>query len=282
MEMKGQQQIAASREVVWAALNNPDVLKACIPGCQELTKTSDTEMTAIAVIKVGPVSAKFQGAVTLSDLNPPNGYRITGEGQGGVAGFAKGSAVIRLEERDGETLLSYEVSSEIGGKLAQLGGRLIDATARKMSDAFFKKFSEEIRTRASGSSDIDAPAAPSGSQGRQSALHQQGAAGQAAPAIHRPHLVAAAPQSDKIAQALLSAILVAIIAIGLWLITNKTSAIPTMTPAPSFEFVAALFTLIVAAIGYLLGRIQSISANVGVHLDPHSFHALLLSQREGD
>lgn len=144
MDMMGEQRIPADRDTVWKALNDADILRACIPGCQELVKESDTDMTAIAVIKVGPISARFQGKVTLSDLDPPNGYRITGEGQGGVAGHAKGGAVVRLTEDGDETILHYEVSAQIGGRLAQLGGRMIDATARSMSAAFFKKFAEEI------------------------------------------------------------------------------------------------------------------------------------------
>lgn len=141
MQMNDSQRIPASREEVWAALNNPDVLKQCIPGCQSLEMTSPTEMTATIVIKVGPVKATFGGKVTLSDLDPPSGYRITGEGSGGVAGFAKGGAVIRLEAvGENETLLHYEVDSQIGGKLAQLGGRLIDSTAKKLAGEFFTKF----------------------------------------------------------------------------------------------------------------------------------------------
>lgn len=151
MDMRGQQHIPASREVVWNALNDAEILRACIPGCQELTKSSDTEMNAVAVIKVGPVSARFQGAVTLSDLDPPNGYKISGEGQGGVAGFAKGTATVRLEADGDGTLLHYEVDAQIGGKLSQLGGRLIDATAKKMSGLFFQKFAQEILDRQQGS-----------------------------------------------------------------------------------------------------------------------------------
>jgi hypothetical protein len=147
MDMRGQQYIPASREVVWNALNDPEILRICIPGCQELNKSSDTEMTAVAVMKVGPVTARFQGAVTLSDLDPPNGYKISGEGQGGVAGFAKGTAIVRLETDGDGTLLHYEVDAQIGGKLSQLGGRLIDATAKKMSGLFFQKFAQEIQER---------------------------------------------------------------------------------------------------------------------------------------
>lgn len=141
MQMNDSQTIPASRETVWAALNDPDVLKQCIPGCQELEMTSPTEMTAKVVIKVGPVKASFGGKVTLSDLDPPNGYKITGEGSGGVAGFAKGGAAIQLEAvGETETILHYQVDSQIGGKLAQLGGRLIDATAKKLAGEFFTKF----------------------------------------------------------------------------------------------------------------------------------------------
>jgi carbon monoxide dehydrogenase subunit G len=141
MHMKDSQTVPASRDKVWAALNDPAVLKQCIPGCQDLDMTSPTEMTAKVVIKVGPVKATFGGKVTLSDLDPPNGYKITGEGSGGVAGFAKGGAAITLEAAgDNETILHYEVDSQIGGKLAQLGGRLIDATAKKLAGEFFTKF----------------------------------------------------------------------------------------------------------------------------------------------
>lgn len=156
MQMTGEQRIPAPRETVWKALNDPKVLEACIPGCQELIKTSDTHMSATAVIKVGPVTAKFQGAVTLSDLDPPNGYRITGEGQGGVAGFAKGGAVVRLEADGDGTILHYDVSADVGGKLSQLGGRLIDATAKKLSAAFFKRFAEEIEAQYGEKSNAEA------------------------------------------------------------------------------------------------------------------------------
>jgi carbon monoxide dehydrogenase subunit G len=141
MQMKDSQTVPASRDKVWAALNDPAVLKQCIPGCQVLDMTSPTQMTATVVIKVGPVKATFGGKVTLSDLDPPNGYKITGEGSGGVAGFAKGGAAITLEAAgDNETILHYEVDSQIGGKLAQLGGRLIDSTAKKLAGEFFTKF----------------------------------------------------------------------------------------------------------------------------------------------
>lgn len=140
MDMTGEQHIAASRQQVWAALNDVEVLRQCIPGCQSIEKQSDTNMTAKVLLQVGPVRATFSGKVTLSDLDPPNGYRITGEGSGGVAGHAKGSALVRLKEDEAGTLLSYEVRADVGGKLAQLGGRLIDSTAKKLAGEFFDRF----------------------------------------------------------------------------------------------------------------------------------------------
>jgi uncharacterized protein len=141
MQMNDSQRIPASREKVWAALNDPQVLKQCIPGCQNLEMSSPTEMTATVVFRVGPVKATFGGKVTLSDLDPPNSYRISGEGSGGVAGFAKGGAAVRLESESPEvTILHYDVDAQIGGKLAQLGQRLIDSTARKLAGEFFAAF----------------------------------------------------------------------------------------------------------------------------------------------
>jgi carbon monoxide dehydrogenase subunit G len=154
MQMNDSQRITAPREKVWAALNDPAVLKQCIPGCQSLDMTSPNEMTATVVIKVGPVKATFGGKVTLSDLDPPNSYRITGEGSGGVAGFAKGGALVRLESESPDvTILHYEVDAQIGGKLAQLGGRLIDSTSKKLANEFFTAFSATV----GGAPDAPAP-----------------------------------------------------------------------------------------------------------------------------
>ncbi len=144
MEIKGEYRIAAPREKVFAALNDPAVLQACIPGCESLEKTSDTEMTAKVRMRIGPVSAAFSGKVTLSDIDPPNGYRISGEGQGGAAGFAKGGAVVKLREEGGETVLNYEVDAQVGGKIAQVGARLIEGTARKLADEFFGTFAAMV------------------------------------------------------------------------------------------------------------------------------------------
>lgn len=149
MDMTGQHTIPASRQIVWDALNDPDVLKECIPGCEEIDKTGDTGFTAKVSVKVGPVKAKFGGQVTLSDIDPPNGYTISGEGKGGAAGFAKGGAKVKLEDADGgaATVLSYEVTASVGGKLAQIGARLIDSTAKKYANDFFAKFSEIAASR---------------------------------------------------------------------------------------------------------------------------------------
>lgn len=149
MEMSGEYRIAAPRDKVWAALNDPEVLKQAIPGCQELERTSDTEFTAKVRAKVGPVSAAFSGKVNLSDISPPESYTIAGEGQGGAAGFAKGSAEVRLTEDGDGTILNYDAKAQVGGKLAQIGSRLLGGTAQKIADDFFKGFSE-----------IVAPAAP--------------------------------------------------------------------------------------------------------------------------
>lgn len=140
MKLTGARIIAADRETIWAALNDADVLKACIKGCQELAKTSDTSFEAVVKQKVGPVSATFKGAVQLSDMNPPESYRISGEGKGGAAGFAKGGADVKLTEVEGGTELAYDVDASVGGKMAQLGSRLIDGFAKKMADQFFETF----------------------------------------------------------------------------------------------------------------------------------------------
>jgi carbon monoxide dehydrogenase subunit G len=149
MTMTGEVQLPASRDAVWVKLNDPEVLKTCIPGCEQLDKTSDTEFQAIATIKVGPVKARWKGKVRLSDLDPPNSYRISGEGEGGVAGFAKGGAKVSLVDSAGGTLLTYDVEAQIGGKLAQLGQRLISGAAKKTADDFFQKFAAAVAANVS-------------------------------------------------------------------------------------------------------------------------------------
>jgi carbon monoxide dehydrogenase subunit G len=137
--------LAAPRDAVWAALNNPEVLKACIPGCESLDVTGENEFQAVATNKIGPVKARFKGKVRLTELDPPNGYKISGEGDGGIAGFAKGGATVTLSDKDGGTLLTYNVEAQIGGKLAQLGQRLVNGAAKKLADDFFAKFAAAVK-----------------------------------------------------------------------------------------------------------------------------------------
>jgi carbon monoxide dehydrogenase subunit G len=160
MDMTGERRIAAPRSRVWDALNDVVVLKASIPGCETLEKQADNAMRATAAVKIGPISARFTGNVQLSELDPPNGYTISGEGQGGVAGFAKGGAKVRLADDGGGTLLSYEVHAQVGGKIAQLGARLIDASAKQMADAFFDRFSAQVAPAVVEAAPIEVKAPP--------------------------------------------------------------------------------------------------------------------------
>jgi carbon monoxide dehydrogenase subunit G len=144
MDMSDNRRIEAPREVVWAALNDPDVLKACIPGCDSIEKIGESELQAKVTLKIGPVKASFTGKVMLSNIDPPNGYTISGEGQGGVAGHARGGADVRLEADGDATILHYTVKAEVGGKIAQLGSRLIDSTAKKLAGEFFENFGEAV------------------------------------------------------------------------------------------------------------------------------------------
>lgn len=153
MEMIGQQHIAASRARVWDALNDPDVLRSCIPGCQTLERNGDDSFTATAEIKIGPIGARFKGAVSLTGIEPLQGYTIGGQGSGGVAGNAKGSAKVRLSDEGAGTLVSYVVDAEVGGRMAQLGGPIIEATARQLSGKFFARFAELVGETAPATSD---------------------------------------------------------------------------------------------------------------------------------
>lgn len=157
MDMQDSQRIAAPRAVVWAALNDPDVLKACIPGCDSIEKLGENELQAHVTLKIGPVKASFSGKVTLSNIDPPKGYTISGEGQGGAAGHARGGADVRLEEEGEETVLHYTVRAEVGGKIAQLGSRLIDATAKKLAGEFFERFAEIVAPEQVGDETPDQP-----------------------------------------------------------------------------------------------------------------------------
>ncbi|MDY0870715.1 SRPBCC family protein [Dongia rigui] len=181
MDISGEYPIPAPRAVVWAALNDPDILKSVIAGCEELVRDGDG-FTATVVAKVGPVKAKFGGRITLSDIDPPNGYTITGEGQGGAAGFAKGGAKVNLsDDGQGGTILKYTADAQIGGKLAQIGSRLIEGTAKKMADDFFSAFAAAVSAHPSNDA---AAAAPS--------LEAQGAAAPGVEAVAASEAAAAA------------------------------------------------------------------------------------------
>ncbi len=161
MDMTGEYRIAAPRERVWEGLNDPETLRASIPGCESLEKTGDNAFTAKVVAKVGPVKAKFGGDVTLSNINAPESYTISGEGKGGAAGFAKGGADVKLaEDGDGGTILSYSAKADVGGKLAQLGSRLIDGTAKKMADEFFSNFRDQLESKPEAEAAAEAPSTP--------------------------------------------------------------------------------------------------------------------------
>jgi carbon monoxide dehydrogenase subunit G len=168
MKMQGERLIQAPQQDVWMALNDPLVLKQCIPGCEEMKKVSDNDFSATVKAKVGPVSLTMTGDVHLSDLNPPVSYRITGQGKGGAAGFARGAADIRLEDKGGATLIAYDVDAQVGGKLAQIGNRLIDSTARKMADDFFSRFVAIVesgeKAKAELPPDGSAPVAPAAAE----------------------------------------------------------------------------------------------------------------------
>jgi carbon monoxide dehydrogenase subunit G len=140
MDLTGSQSIAAPRAKVWEALNDPEVLRASIPGCQSLTKDGEDRFAAVAEIKIGPIGARFKGNVQLSEIDAPNGYVLSGQGNGGIAGNAKGRAVVTLSDHGAGTLLSYTVEADVGGRMAQLGGPVIDATAKRLADQFFTKF----------------------------------------------------------------------------------------------------------------------------------------------
>ncbi|MRG54385.1 carbon monoxide dehydrogenase [Phyllobacterium sp. SYP-B3895] len=144
MDLTGEERIVAPRDTVWKALNDPEILKACIPGCESLERISDTELAAVVGVKMGPVKARFKGKVELSNLNPPQSYTISGEGTGGIAGFAKGGADVTLIDEGAETVLAYVVNADVGGKIAQLGSRLIASTSKKLATQFFENFNAAV------------------------------------------------------------------------------------------------------------------------------------------
>jgi carbon monoxide dehydrogenase subunit G len=147
MEMTGEQLIPQSQDVTWKALNDTAILKDCIPGCESIEQTGDNEFQLVMIAKVGPVSAKFKGKMLLSDIVAPDSYRLAFEGQGGVAGFAKGEASVHLSPQDGGTKLAYTANAMIGGKLAQIGSRLIDGVAKKIAGDFFSAFNARVSSQ---------------------------------------------------------------------------------------------------------------------------------------
>jgi carbon monoxide dehydrogenase subunit G len=153
MEMSGEQLVPASQRIVWDALNDPAMLKASVPGCESIERSGDNEYQVLMVARVGPVSAKFKGKLTLSDVKPPDSYSIAFEGQGGPAGFAKGGAHVRLAPQGDKTKLSYDVKASVGGKLAQIGSRLVDAAAKKVADDFFRNFNQQVGAAQGGGED---------------------------------------------------------------------------------------------------------------------------------
>lgn len=211
MDLTGEYRIPAPRQDVWRALNDPNILKQCIPGCESVEKLSDTEFTAKVVLKIGPMSAKFSGKGRLSNLDPPKGYKITGEGQGGVAGFGKGTADVTLDEDGPATILRYKAAAQVGGKMAQLGARLIDSTTKKLADEFFGKFAQVVSP---------APAAAAG--GGTSAMPSpeevpEAAPGAAVTPARAPAATAGpAPESGRVRPVVWIPILVIIIAALLW------------------------------------------------------------------
>ena len=174
MEMSGEQLVAASQQDTWNALNDPAVLKECVPGCESIEPLSENQYEVLMVARVGPVSAKFKGKLSLSDIKPPHSYAMAFEGQGGAAGFAKGGAQVRLSERGDQTLLAYDVKANVGGKLAQIGSRLVDAAAKKVADDFFRAFNDRMQ-----------------------ALHEHGAA-EAHEAAHDEHLPPPVPRDPDL------------------------------------------------------------------------------------
>ncbi len=153
MEMSGEQLIPASQAATWAALNDPEILKACVPGCESIEKTAENEYVVLMTARIGPVSAKFKGKLALSELDPPNSYSLAFEGQGGVAGFGKGGAKVQLLPEGGNTKLTYQVKANVGGKLAQIGSRLVDAAAKKLSEEFFNAFTAKVASENPGHGD---------------------------------------------------------------------------------------------------------------------------------
>lgn len=200
MEMSGEQLIPASQQDTWEALNDPEVLKACVPGCETIERIADNEYQVAMVARVGPVSARFKGKLTLSDINPPASYSIAFEGQGGAAGFAKGGAKVRLAPEGEQTRLAYDAKANVGGKLAQIGSRLVDAAAKKVADEFFRNFNQ----RMSGPSGGDEGGGGDTAGGGHDAPEGGGAPREAQAQEHRPEPVPRDPDLPNASNATLA------------------------------------------------------------------------------
>jgi carbon monoxide dehydrogenase subunit G len=258
MKMNGEQIIAAPRAKVWEALNDPEVLKQCIPGCQSLEKEADDRLKATVAIKIGPIGARFSGAVTLSELDPPNSYVISGEGQGGTAGFARGGARVSLADEGAGTRLTYTVDAEVGGRLAQVGGPIVDATAKQLAGQFFKRFGALVAAgeKAPAAAAAAAPAAGS-----------QPATAGAAP-VSTASYVAAPPATPSPASVLPWIVAVLLAGLGGFLAGNEGAAGPWQGALLGIAIAA------VAVFGYVAGRR---AGPVVVTLDP-ALSALLARQ----
>ena len=233
MQLTGEQRIAAAPQRVWEALNDPAVLRQCIPGCQSLDKEGDDRFAAVAEVRIGPIGARFKGAVTLSDIDAPQGYTITGQGNGGVAGNAKGSAKVRLREDSGATVLSYDVEAEVGGRMAQLGGPIIDATAKNLAGKFFEKFGAVVSGEAAG--------APVGTASPVAAA--PAAAMPAAAAL--PGVAASAPAGGAVLWGWVAALVMAVLA-GFFLGFNAASG--------AMMAIVLILLIVVAAAAYQAGQ----------------------------
>lgn len=270
MKMNGEQLIAAPRERVWDALNDPDVLKQCIPGCQSLEKETEDRLKATVAIKIGPIGAKFAGAVTLSELDPPNSYVISGEGQGGTAGFARGGAKVVLTSEGDATRLTYDVDAEVGGRLAQVGGPIVDATAKQLAGTFFKRFGAIVT--ASAAQAAEAAAAPAATVVADPASPPDTAA--SAPSA--PARVAVAPVfAAPAAVATRPSVLPWIGAIFLAALAGYMCSGALSSPIE--EILIAIAIAGVAAFGYTCGRREG---PIVVTLDP-AVSQLLAAQRDG-
>jgi uncharacterized protein len=221
MEMTGEHRIPAPRQRVWEALNDPEVLKHCIPGCQSLDKVSDTEFNGRVVASVGPVRATFGGKVTLSDLDPPQSYTITGEGSGGVAGFAKGGAKVNLAEEGAETLLSYAVQAQVGGKLAQIGSRLIDGVARKMANDFFGSFATEVAAGQPAPAPVEAASAAAAPAATETATAARPAVPEPVAATPLPPVPPPRPEGRRLPPAVWVSGLAVIVGVLLYFFTSR-------------------------------------------------------------